>query len=194
MQIGEIRVLFEYLFWAHERVMASVERLSPEEFVRDLGSSHHSVRGTLAHMMGAEWLYLSRWHGVFPDAMLDPDAFPTVQALEERWSGIRRELRSFLGRLREEHLSSVFRYRNLRGEEVSLPFYVTLLHVVNHNTYHRGQVVSLLRMLGQTAEGTDLYRFFLEEQVLADSPHYEKDFELATPASGAEEDGEEDLD
>lgn len=189
MQIAEIRSLYEYLFWAHERMMASVERVSGEDFVRDLGSSHRSLRGTLAHMMGAEWLYLSRWHGVFPDAMLDPSAFPDLSSLEERWAGIRRELRSFLGRLREENLTTVFRYRNLHGDEVSLPFFVTLLHVVNHNTYHRGQVVSLLRMVGQQPEGTDLYRFYLEEQVLADSEDVEGDLAFLAPT---ERDGEED--
>lgn len=184
MKIGEIRTLYEYLFWAHDRTIAVVERLSDEEFVRDLGASHHSVRGTLVHMMSAEWLYLSRWHGVFPDAMLDPKAFPTLAAVDERWTGIRRELRSFLGRLREDDLASVFRYRNLRDDEVSLPFYVTLLHVLNHNTYHRGQLVALLRMLGQQPESTDLYRFFLEEQVVADSESYESDLEVLVPNPG----------
>ena len=193
MQIAEIRTLYDYLFWAHERTMSAVERLSDEDFVRDLGSSHRSVRGTLVHMMSAEWLYLSRWHGVFPDALLDPSAFPTVASIEERWGGIHRELRSFLGRLREENLNSVFRYRNIRGDEISLPMYVTLLHVVNHNTYHRGQLVAQLRILGQQPESTDLYRFFLEEQVLAESDSYESDLESLAPAPAGER-GEDDED
>lgn len=194
MKIAEIRTLYEYLFWAHERTAGVVETLSEEEFVRDLGSSHHSVRGTLVHMMSAEWLYLSRWHGVFPDAMLDPNAFPTLAAVEERWRGIHRELHSFLGRLREENLSSVFRFRNLRGDEVSFPFYVTLLHVVNHNTYHRGQVVTLLRILGRQPEATDLYRFFLEEQALTGSESYGSDLELTDDTSRADDDEEDESD
>lgn len=190
MQIGDIRVLYDYLFWAHDRTLPAVERLTTEDFVRDLGASHGSVRGTLVHLMGAEWLYLSRWHGVFPDAMLDPAGFPTVGAVEERWSGIRRELRAFLGQLRDTHLSSVFRYRNLRGEDVSLPLYVTLVHVVNHNTYHRGQVVSLLRMLGQKPEATDLYRFYMEEQARDDSGKYESEFDLVSPPAGSDDEEE----
>jgi uncharacterized damage-inducible protein DinB len=191
VQIDDIRMLYDYLFWAHERTLPVVERLTPEEFVRDLGASHGSVRSTLVHMMSAQWLYLSRWHGVFPDVLLDPESFPTLAALEERWAGIRRELRSFLGRLREEHLASRFRYRNLRGEEVTLPFYVTLLHVVNHDTYHRGQVASCLRMLGQTPEATDLYRFYLEQQVLEDTGGPEGDFDLVSPAAAADEEEKE---
>lgn len=190
MQIGDVRVLYDYMFWAHDRTMSTVESLTPEDFVRDLGSSHGSVRGTLVHLMGAEWLYLSRWHGVFPEAMLDPDGFPTVEVLEERWNGIRRELRAFLAQIRDEHLSSVFRYRNLRGEDVSLPLYATLVHVVNHNTYHRGQVVTLLRLLGQKPEATDLYRFFMEEQARDDSGAYEKEFDLVPPSSGPDDEEE----
>jgi uncharacterized damage-inducible protein DinB len=167
--IDDIRTLYEYHYWAHERMMTAVQRLTPEELDRDLGASHVSVRGTLVHMMSAEWLYLSRWHGVFPDNMLDAKAFPTLDALEDRWSGIRRELRGFLGRVQKGHLNNLMIYRDTGGEEVKLPLYVNLMHLVNHATYHRGQVANLIRQLGHEPEPTDLFRFYIEEQVLIES-------------------------
>ena len=184
MTIRDIRRLYEYLFWAHERMMSGVQQLTPEEFGRDLGASHRSVRETLVHMMSVEWLYLSRWHGVFPDKMLSLEAFPTLEGLEERWSGIRRELRGFLGRVKKEHLNNLMVYRNIGGEEVKLPLHVGLMHLVNHATYHRGQIANMFRQLGKETEPTDLFRYYIEEQVLADSENVEDSEEFGSPIAG----------
>lgn len=173
MTTEEIRTLYEYLYWAHERLMASLEPIKTEEFTRDLGSGHPSLRHTLVHMMGAEWLYLSRWHGVFPNSILDPAGFPDLASVEERWSGIRRELRSYLSLVRDHHLNELLIYRNIRGDEVKLPLFVTLSHLVQHNTYHRGQVATLLRQLGYEPAPTDLNRFYMEERVVEDQARLE---------------------
>jgi uncharacterized damage-inducible protein DinB len=181
VQITDIRGLYDYLFWAHERMMISVSRLSPEEFTRDMGSSFPSIRDTLVHMMSIEWLSLSRWHGIFPDSMLDPGAFPAVEALEERWAGIRRELRSYLGRVHNQHINNLAIYRNLQGEEVRLPLYATLLQLVNHHNYHRGQVTTLLRQLGHQPIETGLYRYYLDERTLEEAESVEDVREIGSP-------------
>lgn len=169
MKIHEVRDFYQYVFWAHERMMSVVQQLKPEEFTRDLGSSFGSVRCTLVHLMSVEWLYLSRWHGVFPNTLLDAESFPTLEALEERWLSIRRELTAFLARVRDEDLKTVMIYRNLRDEEVAMPLQITMMHVVNHNTYHRGQIATLLRQMGYEPLSTDVYRYYIEEQTLEDS-------------------------
>jgi uncharacterized damage-inducible protein DinB len=191
VQIAEVRTLYDYLFWAHERMMIPAARLSSEEFSREMGASYGSVRGTLVHMMSVEWLYLSRWHGVFPDSMLDPEAFPTLEAIEERWSGIRRELRSYLGRVHQQHLNHLLIYRNMRGEEVRLPLYATLLHLINHHTFHRGQVITLVRQLGHEPEESDLYRFYIEERVLEEAEHVEEIADIGSPIPGRDWEEEE---
>jgi uncharacterized damage-inducible protein DinB len=184
VHITDIRGLYDYLFWAHERMMTAVSELTPEEFTRDMGSSFPSIRDTLTHMMSIEWLSLSRWHGVFPDSMLDPEAFPTLDVLEERWAGIRRELRSYLGRVHTQHLNNLAIYRDLQGEEVRLPLYATLMQLVNHHNYHRGQVTTLLRQLGHQPIETGLYLFYLEERALEDAESVEDVGEIGSPIPG----------
>jgi len=164
VDVTDIRTAFEYLDWAHERMMRPVNELSPEEFSRELGASHGSIQGTLVHMMSAEWIWLSRWHGISPPAMLDSQAFPTREALEERWIRIRIELSRFLGQVRDDDLSRPLNYRNTKGEELSLPLICSLEHVVSHNTYHRGQITTLLRQLGKEPVSTDLFLFYLEDE------------------------------
>jgi uncharacterized damage-inducible protein DinB len=104
VDIFDIRSAYDYLFWAHERMMRAVVELAPEELTRDLGASHRSVRNTLVHLMSAEWIWLSRWHGISPPSMLDPEAFPTLESLEARWDNIRLEMHRFLGKVRDVDL------------------------------------------------------------------------------------------
>jgi uncharacterized damage-inducible protein DinB len=164
VKIHDIRTLYDYLLWAHERMMAGVSELTPEEFTRDLGPGPRSVRDTLVHMMSSEWLWLSRWHGVSPGAMLDPGAFPTLEAVEERWRGIRTELQRFLGQVRDPDLLYPLPYVSTEGEELRVPLACAMEHVVNHGSYHRGQVAGLLRRLGKTPLGTDLILYYLEQE------------------------------
>ncbi len=167
MGINDIRTLYDYLFWAHERMMAPVLELTPEEFTRDLKAGLSSVRDTLVHMMSSEWIWLSRWHGVSPSARLDPRGFPTLDALEDRWGRIRVELQRFLGQVREQDLLRPLAYLTTEGEAVEVPLVCTMEHLVNHSTYHRGQVAALLRQLGHAPPATDLILYFLEEEETA---------------------------
>jgi len=164
VDVQDVRTQFEYVFWAHDRMMGPVASLSPEEFTRDLRSGHGSVRDTLVHMMSSDWIWLSRWHGISPTAMIDISAFPSLETVEERWKSLHHELSRFLGQVHDEDLVAPVTYRNIRGEELTLPLVCTLQHLMNHNTYHRGQVATLLRQLGREPANTDISLFFLEDE------------------------------
>ena len=164
MDSQEIRNLFDYMYWAHERMIRPVVDLSTEEFTRELGSSHSSLRDTLVHIMSVEWIWLSRWHGISPPALLDPTGFLDLDSVEKRWASLRHELQRFLGQIRDDNLNVPISYRSVRGEDLSLPLVCTLQHVVNHHTYHRGQVATLLRQLGREPVSTDMTLFFFEDE------------------------------
>jgi uncharacterized damage-inducible protein DinB len=155
--------LYEYTAWANARMLDAAEGLTADQFTRDLRNSFPSVRDTLAHIVGAEWVWLRRWHGESPSKGLPAADFPTVASLRERCAVVERERRPFLETLSEEGLSRPVSYRDFAGHDRTLPLVVTLQHVVNHGTYHRGQVTTLLRQLGATPVSTDLSRFFLEQ-------------------------------
>lgn len=191
MDVQDVRTQFEYVFWAHERMMGPVSGLSAEEFIRDLRSGHGSVRDTLVHMMSSDWIWLSRWHGISPTAMIEVSAFPTLDAVEDRWKSLHHELSRFLGQVRDEDLVAPVTYRTVRGEELTLPLVCTLQHLMNHNTYHRGQVATLLRQLGHEPANTDISLFFLEDESRTArlQPRWQP-----TPVFGGENDDEEEED
>lgn len=148
--------LLEYTIWANHRVMRASATLSVEEFKRDLGSSHGGVLGTLTHMMGAEWIWLERWKGVSHTRGIDEGEFPDIVALRDRWTLIEEHRDFWFQSLKESALAETITYRNLAGQEYQGALWQLVQHMVNHSTYHRGQVVTLLRILGAKTVSTDL--------------------------------------
>ena len=162
MHRQDILTLLEYNAWANGRALEASAALSPEQFVRDLGNSFPSVRDTLVHILGAEWIWLRRWQGESPGTILPPAEFPTVPSLKDRYAIVDRERRAFVEALPEARLAQPFSYRDLAGKTHSLLLAHSLQHVVNHGSYHRGQVTTLLRQLGAKPVSTDLSRFHLD--------------------------------
>lgn len=162
MNRQDIFTLFDYNRWANERILGAVERLTPEQFVRDLGNSFPSVRDTLAHILGAEWVWLRRWHGESPAKGLPATEFPTVASLRDRFAVVEKERRAFLEGVPEERLAQPLPYTDFAGKQHALPLVHSLQHLVNHGSYHRGQVTTLLRQVGGTPVSTDMSRFYLD--------------------------------
>jgi uncharacterized damage-inducible protein DinB len=148
--------LFDYTAWANHRVMRVAATLSVDDFKRDLKSSHGGVRGTLTHTMSAEWVWLERWKGVSPVKHFDEGDFPTLLEMRERWSVIEDHRASWLGALAEDGPKGVVRYATFDGRTFESALWTLAQHVANHSTYHRGQVIAMLRQLGAKAVGTDM--------------------------------------
>jgi uncharacterized damage-inducible protein DinB len=163
MTPDEARLLLEYHVWARERALAAVAMLTPEQFVRDLGSSFGSVRDTLAHLCGADEVWFARWNGSSPTGLPPPDRFPDVAALRAAWAALDPQLRAFVAALDAEGLARKLTYRAFNGQQATLAYWQMLQHLVNHGSYHRGQITTLLRQLGAPApQGMDLVAFYRE--------------------------------
>src|SRR3989441_2330273 len=89
--------LFDYNYWARDRQLEACATLTQEQFMRPLGSSFSSLRDTLAHLVGAEWLWLERWRGRSPRRMLSAEEFHTLVAVQERWAAVEPGERRCLG-------------------------------------------------------------------------------------------------
>jgi uncharacterized damage-inducible protein DinB len=164
MNQAELRTLLDYHYWARDRIVAAVEALTPEQFTKDLGSSFPSVRDTLAHMVGAETAWLSRWQGESPSALLPASQFPDAATVKKTWLALEKKLRTYFQQLREPGMQKVIAYKALNGMSHAAPFWQMLQHVVNHASYHRGQVVTMLRQLGaQPPKSVDLIAFYREK-------------------------------
>jgi uncharacterized damage-inducible protein DinB len=162
----QVRTLYAYDAWANRRVLDACAALAPEQFTKDLGSSFRSVRDTLAHIMGAEWLWLERFRGRTA-ALASGDQFPDLASLRARWAEVERDLLAYVGGLSAADLERSFDYRDTKGNPHSSLLWQTLQHVANHSTYHRGQVTTLFRQLGVKPIGTDLIAFYRERAAQA---------------------------
>ena len=167
MNIEDVRLLYEFNTWATHRTIEACAFLTPEQFTRDLASSFRSVRDTLAHIYGAEWLWLERWHGRTPSALPSPDDFPTVDSLRQGLARIDRDLVDYVASLSADDLQRVVQYKTTAGAAQAQPVWQMLQHLTNHGTYHRGQVATLLRQLGGKATSTDLIGFYRERAAQA---------------------------
>lgn len=151
----EIRELYAYNRWANARMLDAVAPLSHVEYARDVGGSFGSVRDTLAHMLGAEWVWLSRWQGSSPMGFPKWDT-SSLALLRERWRQVEADQTAYVETLRDEDLVGTVTYRNTAGTEFGNELRHLLRHVANHATYHRGQVTSMLRALGHEPVATDM--------------------------------------
>ena len=156
MDIETIRDLYAYNRWANARSLEGASAVSSADFTKEIGGSFASLRGTLAHMYGAEWIWLERWRGNSPRALPFALDFPDVPAIRLRWQDVERGQTEFLDAIDPERLGEVISYVNLKGDTFAYPLRRMLQHVVNHATYHRGQITTLLRQLGATPLSTDL--------------------------------------
>ena len=161
MNLQDLRTLLDYHYWARDRLLAALEPLPPEQFNRDLGSSFKSIRETVVHTYAAEWAWHSRWHGQSPTVLMTSDAFPDVAAIRHAWTDHEKKMRAFLEGLGEDGVTRVIEYKLLSGQPGSSPIWQMLQHVVNHASYHRGQVTTMLRQLGaQPAKSMDMIAFY----------------------------------
>jgi uncharacterized damage-inducible protein DinB len=163
----EMRVLYDYNSWANHRSLDVAANLTGERFTKPLGSSFGSVRDTLAHICGAEWVWLERFQGRSPASLPDVLECADVESLRVKWAGQEGRLLTFVGKLTQEDLNQVMEYKTMKFGVYRNPLWQSMLHVVNHGTYHRGQVTTLLRQLGAQPILTDLMHYYRERATAA---------------------------
>ncbi|MGC1906823.1 MAG: DinB family protein [Candidatus Acidiferrum sp.] len=167
MTPNEMQLLYIFNDWANKRAMQAASALTPEQFTKPLGSSFPSVRDTLAHICGGEWVWLQRFKGSSPSAMPDNSRFADIAALQAHWEPAAADLLNFVSGLTQQDLDRVIEYKTMNFGVYSNPMWQSLQHVVNHGTYHRGQVTTMLRQLDAKPLLTDLMHFYRERAVAA---------------------------
>lgn len=142
--------------WATRLLLEAVATLSPDEWRREVGGSFGSVQGTVAHMVGAEWIWLARWKGASPSSAPDWARDPDALVLADHWEAVAEERSAWMAALSDGDVAGMVSYRRLDGVEAATRMDVLIRHVVNHSTYHRGQVAAFLRILGRKPPSSDL--------------------------------------
>jgi uncharacterized damage-inducible protein DinB len=156
LPLTAIKNLFAYNYWARDRQLEVCATLSQEQLDRPLGNSFTSLRETLAHLLGAELIWLERLRGGSPASLPAADEFPTLAHLINRWCWVESDIREYLSELRESDLERQLNYTDTTGNPQKHPVWLALQHLANHQSYHRGQVTTLLRQLHVQPPAVDL--------------------------------------
>src|SRR4030088_2350731 len=102
MTKDDIHLLYEYDRWANNRVLQAASALSVEQFTRDLGGSFRSVRDTLVHILGGEWIWLTYWNEPVPSfaflaelrtrraVLFDPAGLVDIAAVQSKWAEVEK--------------------------------------------------------------------------------------------------------
>jgi uncharacterized damage-inducible protein DinB len=162
-----LRLLFQYNQWADRRMVEACSALTNEQFTRDLGSSFRSVRDTLVHLYGAEWVWNERIEGRSPASLVAGTGFPDLASVRTKLEEMDSFYIDYVSRLTPQDLERVIQYKSFAGDEFSNPLWQTLHQLTNHASYHRGQIITLLRQLGAKPVTTDLIAYYRERAAAA---------------------------
>jgi len=163
MTLNDIQLMIDFNYWATNRIMQSLSQLTPEQFTKDVGVSHVSLRGTLVHVMGAEAIWVKRIKGEGIGEMPRQEEFSTVDALGDHWQMVEHLMVGLSHMWKsDDDILKIISYRDLKGNPYSHPVWQIVQHLVNHSSYHRGQSAAILRQLGVKPIGTDLITFYRE--------------------------------
>ena len=161
MTFDVLQTLVDYHYWARDRMLPVVEALSEEQLRRPLGNSFSSVFDTVVHLFGADWIWRSRWEGVSPMALPSADSYDSLDKVCAAWEDEERRIRAIVNALGPEGIARPIEYTGWDGRRQAQPFWQMLQHLVNHGSYHRGQVTTKLRQLGAgPAKSLDMIAFY----------------------------------
>jgi uncharacterized damage-inducible protein DinB len=143
-----VRELFDFMQWADRLMLEGTAALPDEECHKDREISLGSIHRLLVHLMAGESFWLSRWQGQ-PLAQIEThEDYPTRGALSARWPVVHGALDAFLARQTSQTLAAPFDFRDSAGNPHTTPLGQTMIHLVDHGTYHRGQLNAMIKQAG----------------------------------------------
>lgn len=159
MNANALRHFYSYHFAENRKIWDRyVAQLSYEQFTQDVGYSHGSVRNQILHLISADEVWFSELSGVAPAAPFPPARFDDRELIRAHWDSVEQNMRNYLAELPDDALFA--RPIEEPEEDRGLFVWQVLLHVVNHGTDHRAQILRLLNELGVETAWQD-YIFYV---------------------------------
>lgn len=154
-----------YNYWANKKICDLLLTLDNSIIEKDMPSSFRTIKDTVYHIWGAEWIWLLRIEVNNNSLIQSPVkdfAGSFVEAVES-FHKVSGEIVKLVSDTDEKELSRNITYQNLAGKEFSNRFYEIIMHCMNHSTFHRGQIITMLRNAGVTdLFSTDLITYYRE--------------------------------
>ena len=159
MNANAFRHFYDYHFTENRKVWDSyVTPLSHEQFTQDVDYSHGSVRDQIVHLMSVDEVWFCELRGVEPSESLPPATSDDRNIIRAHWDSVEQSMRAYLAELRDDMLFE--KPIKEPEEDKDLIVWQVLLHVVNHGTDHRAQLLRVLNDLGVKTEYQD-YIFYV---------------------------------
>jgi uncharacterized damage-inducible protein DinB len=159
MNANAFRHFYDYHFTENRKVWDSyITQLSHAQFTQGVDYSHGSVREQIVHLISADDTWFSELRGVEPSEPFPLANFDDRNNLRAYWDGVEQGMRAYLAELRDEMLFEKPIQEPL--EDQALSVWQVLLHVVNHGTDHRAQILRLINDLGVKTMSQD-YIFYV---------------------------------
>ena len=162
MTLQEIRNLHAYNSWADNRIFDALAQLPEEQYLQDLKNSHGGIHTTLIHLVGAERVWLERWQGGEISPFLSTLGLKTLAEVKTIWEKVGYDTAKWLSSMTDKKLNETFTMKTQKGDAFTHVYWQAFQHLVNHSSYHRGQIVTMLRQLGAKPPTTDLILFYRE--------------------------------
>jgi len=158
MNADAFRHFYDYHFTENRKIWDThIASLSQEQFTRPVDYSVGSVRNQVVHLMSCDDYWFSGLRGLDMPEMLDPAHFEDRETIRADWDTVEQNMRDYLATLRDDML---FKNPFPDGEDKDLILWQVLLHVGNHGTDHRAQLLRLLNDLGDETAAQD-YIFYV---------------------------------
>ena len=146
MNANAFRHFYDYHFAENRKVWNGVASLSFEQFTQNVNYSHGSMRDQIVHLIDAEDVWFSELQDVQPSEPLPPSNSDDQEIIREHWDRVEQNMRAYLAELRDEMLFD--KPIKEPEEDQDLIVWQVLLHVTNHATDHRAQLLRVLHDLG----------------------------------------------
>lgn len=169
--INHVENLYNYHVWANQRIIDHLKTLSPEKYQKEIKSVFSSVSKAFSHIYLVDYLWLNILEGQSMNEALQ-SSFQlqekieklSIEDLETKFHTLTTQFKSFLNRQKdiEKKIMLYNPYAGLRETSLS----EMVLHVVNHGTYHRGNISAMLHQLGDSSVMTDYAFYWYSENVI----------------------------
>ena len=149
MLMNLLKKMATYMQWANREIWKLVEALSDEEFNQCFGAHGGNIHNRYIHLAQDSWEWYHDWTGKNPGP--EPDF--TAMSREDLFHFIVKYTQLWIDLIKERKVSE---YSLRKGNtEITIEFDEIFFHIVNHVTYHRGQIVMALRLLDKSVHMTD---------------------------------------
>lgn len=154
--------LYAYNSWANARVLEMLRSMSGDDYVKEQGGGWPSLRATFVHIAGATDAWAERFLGHETTRLATIEELPVLEDAARVLLAAEEKHARLLPTYDAARLAGPFTWKNLKGEPKTAPFGVIVRHVVNHQTYHRGQIAAMVRRLGSAPKSTDMVVWGIE--------------------------------